>query len=215
MKNKNISVICGVLIIGFCFSCTQNQNSSVADKTPGHSSTAKNTINRYADQVNNGEIKIDTMKGSPEREVTARIRGTQLLINYHSPGVKGRKIWGCLVPYNVVWAAGAHHPTRISLSSNITINKVNIPEGEYALFLIPKRGSWTAILNKDFDQHMADNYDENLDILRVEVTPEINIKPVPRLTYRVGELSANSGTINFEWEKVHLSIPFTSSNNPT
>jgi hypothetical protein len=77
----------------------------------------------YADSMNSGLIPVDTLKGSPVREVTEKVGGNQIHIKYGSPGVRGRAIWGELVPYDKVWVTGAHHATAIEFSHEVTIGE--------------------------------------------------------------------------------------------
>lgn len=166
---------------------------------------------RYAERVNSGMIKADTMKGSPARSAIASIGRGQVMINYRSPGIKGRIIWGGLIPYDQVWAAGAHHPTRIKTDRSLLINSVEVPKGDYALFLIPGRKQWTVILNTDYKQHMADEYDPKKDVLRFDVDVE-DVRPsVSRLTYTVLAEDERKGKIVFEWEKIRIQIPVQSA----
>lgn len=161
----------------------------------------------YADSVNNGLITQDTMKSSPERTAMASVGKTHLHISYHAPGVKGRVIWGGLVPYNTVWVTGAHTATSLQINNAIEINKKKIEAGTYAIFTIPGEQEWTFILNKNYQQHLADDYKESDDVLRIAVKPMEN-KMVQRLTYTVNKASESNGFISMEWEKIEIDIPF-------
>ncbi|NNV54028.1 DUF2911 domain-containing protein [Panacibacter sp. KCS-6] len=161
----------------------------------------------YADSVNNGLITQDTMKSSPERTAMASVGKTHLHITYHAPGVKGRIIWGGLVPYNAVWVTGAHTATSIQINNAIEINDKKIEAGTYAVFTIPGEKEWTFILNKNYQQHLADDYKETEDVLRMAVKP-IENKMIQRLTYTIKNTSENSGSISMEWEKIKIEVPF-------
>ena len=114
-------------------------------------------------------------KKSISKEAHAQVGDVHIAINYHSPAVRGRVIWGGLVPYDEVWLTGAHNATSISFSKEININGVTVPEGKYAFFTIPGKEQWTLILNKNWNQHLADDYDVSKDIVRVNVTPETGL----------------------------------------
>ena len=161
----------------------------------------------YADSVNNGLITQDTMKSSPERTAMASVGKTHLHITYHAPGVKGRIVWGGLVPYNTVWVTGAHTATSIQINNPIEINSKKIEAGTYAVFTIPGEKEWTFILNKNYQQHLADDYKEAEDVLRIAVKPTDN-KMTQRLTYTVNKTDDNSGSISMEWEKIKIDVPF-------
>ena len=157
----------------------------------------------YADSVNKGIIKNDTMKSSPARYAMADVKGNHVHIEYNSPGVKGRIIWGGLVAYGQLWVTGAHKATRVRFAKDVMIAGKKVKAGTYALFTIPERNEWTVILNKNYDQHLADEYAEKDDVVRVKVKAETH-SFTPRLTYTI-----EPGLIRMQWEKLPVSLPFT------
>ncbi len=163
----------------------------------------------YCDSINNGMIKEDTLKGSPERTAMATVGGVHVHIVYHSPGVRGRVIWGGLVPYDQVWVAGAHNATTIQFSKPVKINDQELEAGTYAFFIIPGQEQWTIVFNSRYNQHLTDEYNPKEDVMRFDVTPEAH-EETPRLTYAVDRVDDQSGAITFLWEKKHIHIPFTS-----
>lgn len=160
----------------------------------------------YADSVNKGLIAKDTMKGSPKRVSMKTIGNTHIHIEYGSPGVKGRMIWGGLVAYDQVWATGAHNATSIDFSTNVTIGGKKIPKGKYALFTIPGKTEWTLIINTNYQQHLADAYNVSEDIVRVKVKPVKKQQPTQRLTYSVVPFGKDAGVI-IEWEYLSVTLP--------
>jgi hypothetical protein len=161
----------------------------------------------YADSVNAGLIKTDTMKRSPSRVAMADIGASHIHIEYGSPGVRGRTIWGGLVAYDQVWAAGAHNATRISFSKDVVFGGTKVPAGTYAFFLIPGKDAFTVILNKNYEQHLADEYDQKDDLLRVTIKPVAPAKTVQRLTYEVVETGKGEGQVRFSWENKVVKVP--------
>jgi len=161
----------------------------------------------YADSVNAGLISKDTMKRSPSRVAMANIGDSHVHIEYGSPGVRGRVIWGGLVAYDQVWAAGAHNATRISFSKGVVVGGVKLPAGTYAFFLIPGKDAFTVILNRNYEQHLADEYDQKDDVLRIRIIPVTPAKTVQRLTYEVVETGKGQGQIRFSWENKMVKIP--------
>lgn len=119
-------------------------------------------------------------------------------VYYHSPAVRSRVIWGGLVPYEEVWVAGAHSATSVEFSKAIKIAGTTIPKGKYAFFTIPGQERWTLILNKNWEQHLADDYDQAEDIIRIEVTPETEMPLSERLTYTI-EDKREGWILRFEW----------------
>src|SRR5258706_6758839 len=114
----------------------------------------------------------DTLKKSIPQAAHIEIGDAHLMIHYYAPAVRGRVIWGGLVPYGEVWVTGAHKATAWESTNGIEINKTVIPAGKYAIFTIPGKEKWTFIINKKWDQHLADEYDVKDDVLRMEVTPQ-------------------------------------------
>ena len=161
----------------------------------------------YADSVNAGLIAQDTMKKSPHRVAMANIGDAHVHIEYGSPGVRGRTIWGGLVAYDQVWSAGAHNATKISFSKAVTFAGKKIEAGTYGFFLIPHKDNFTVILNKNFDQHLADEYDQKEDVVRIDIVPVAPAKTVQRLTYEVVETGKNQGQVRFSWENKMVKVP--------
>lgn len=161
----------------------------------------------YADSVNAGLIAKDTLKGSPARMAEAMIGTNYMYISYHSPGVKNRVIWGGLVAYNQVWVSGAHSATSINFHYPVMIGNKKIDGGTYAIFTIPGEKEWIFILNKNYNQHLADNYNQAEDVIRIKVTPEKN-KITQRLTYSILTTASNAGKITIAWEKIKIEVPF-------
>jgi len=160
----------------------------------------------YADSVNVGLIE-DTFKGSARRETKATLGNTEIKINYGSPGVRGRVIWNGLVSYDQVWVSGSHWATAIHFSENVFINGVEIPAGMYGFFSIPGREEWSIIINKVFDMHLADDYNENEDLVSLKVIPEILEIPVQRLSYDITEVTENSAIISLSWDRIKVELP--------
>lgn len=143
---------------------------------------------------------------SPAASVKQTVGLTDVTIEYSSPGVKGRKIWGELVPYNEIWRAGANSATKITFSNDVTIEGTPVPKGSYSLFIKPaQNGNWTIMLNKNASAAVSDRKDPE-DIVK------INTKPVQsdfneRLAFTITDFDDNQATINMEWENIRL--PFT------
>ena len=199
-----------LLILALMLACNNDEKkagfpeSKSADEHSGHATVASED---YSDSVNNGFIKEDTLKGSPHRMAMATVNGNHVHIEYNSPGVKGREIWGGLVPFGKVWASGAHTASSVQFSRDVTINNKKIPAGHYAFFTIPGKEKWTVILNTRYDQHMADDYNEKEDVVRLDVKPEEH-SLTQRLTFNVNATSNNSGEITMQWEKLLIRVPF-------
>jgi hypothetical protein len=160
----------------------------------------------------NAQNKNPVVKVSPVASVSQTVGFTDVTINYCRPGVKGRKIWGGLVPYNKVWRAGANAATKFTFSKDVTINGNKLAAGSYAFFALPTQNEWTLIFNKVADQWGLD-YDKNKD----KDVLKINVKPVEHdfqewLEYNFSNMDVqkagmkNSANVNLDWEKLRVSF---------
>ncbi|WP_461451488.1 DUF2911 domain-containing protein [Mucilaginibacter sp.] len=121
---------------------------------------------------------------SPRDSVSAMVNGSTITINYGSPSVRGRKIWGGLVPYKTVWRTGANEATRFTTTKDILVEGKKLAAGTYGFFAIPNEKSWTIIFNSVANQWGAFKYDSTKDVLRVTVTPKVAGKH-ERLLYTI------------------------------
>lgn len=152
--------------------------------------------------------EIDTVQKSIEAYITKKINDVRFSIYYHSPAVRNRVIWGGLVAYDNVWVTGAHSATSIEFDKRITIDNKKIPAGKYALFSIPSQKEWTIILNRNWKQHLADDYVTKDDVIRLSVKPDTLDYTQERLMYDISQTSENQGNIEVRWEKLKLLVPF-------
>jgi len=154
----------------------------------------------------------DTLKGSLKAKAMGTIGNTAIAINYYSPAVRGRIIWGGLIPFDNVWVTGAHRATRMDFNQKVEIGGVTIAPGKYALFTIPGKEEWTNIINKNWDQHLTDQYDQKLDIVRLKAKPETEDVHQERLRYVIKQEDANKGEIVMYWEKEEISFNINNVN---
>ncbi|GAA4340841.1 DUF2911 domain-containing protein [Flaviaesturariibacter amylovorans] len=148
----------------------------------------------------------DTTKKSLNAMAVGVIDGDSVKISYHSPGVRGRVIWGGLVPYDEVWVTGAHNATTINVGRPFSIGGKKIPAGKYALFTIPGKKEWTVIINRHWNQHLTNEYDAKDDLVRFTVKPRTN-RHTERLQYTVEPAKANMGIVSIAWEKRRIAFP--------
>ena len=145
---------------------------------------------------------------SPKASVVQTIGVTDVIISYSSPGVKGRKIWGGLVPYDKVWRAGANEATKITFDSDVWVEGKKLSAGSYGFFVIPREKDWTIIFNKVADQWGAFEYNESQDALCISITPQQG-NFHEWLDYTFSDMSVsthgkNSAVVNLNWEKIRL-----------
>ncbi|MDP2040868.1 MULTISPECIES: DUF2911 domain-containing protein [Algoriphagus] len=145
---------------------------------------------------------------SPRTSTMAMIGDNHIHIDYGSPSVRGRVIWNGLVAYGQVWATGAHKATWIEFSEDVTINNQLIAKGKYGFFTIPNEEEWILILSKDWDMHLADDYNSENDLMRIKVQPKKNDNLTESLQYQVVKTNESQGKIEISWEFVSVSFDF-------
>ena len=132
---------------------------------------------------------------SPPAQATAIVNGKTLTIDYSQPSVKGRKIWGELVPYGQVWRAGADETTAFTLSADAVVEGKNLSAGKYAFFVIPDEKEAVIIFNKTI-KWGAFSYKQEEDVLRVSVPVRKSKSFVEKLTYNISA----RGDVSLTWE---------------
>ena len=143
---------------------------------------------------------------SPGAMVKQTFGLTDISVDYSSPGVKGRNVWGDVVPYDKVWRTGANHATVIDFSTNVKVGDSMLMAGKYAFFAIPGKDMWTLILNKEWDQWGAFGYDKSKDAVRIMVKPSMTMDSKERLSYYLDQLSDSTCMVTMRWEKVIVSF---------
>ncbi len=143
---------------------------------------------------------------SPGASVGQTIGVTDVNITYHRPAVNKRKIFGALVPYGVLWRAGANQNSTISFSTPVKVEGQMLPAGTYGLFMIPGQTQWTVVFSKFTEDWGTYNYDQSEDAARVAVTPQTMTDSQERMAFVFDDLTSNSATAALRWEK--LRVPF-------
>ncbi|MFK8045644.1 MAG: DUF2911 domain-containing protein [Crocinitomicaceae bacterium] len=194
---KNLSVSLGVvLLLAACGSNNEEQVTKIVDSTA------------VVQEVSETETLPEKKKPkSPRMQSTSQVNGSDVTIDYGSPFVKGRTIWGELVPFNKVWRAGANETTKLVLSDDMKIAGKEVKAGTYGLLIEPKtEGSWTVILNTawDYDKHGiwgSNGYKEENDVVRLEIAPTFVDELQESLTFSLDE-----GNLSFAWEYARFEL---------
>ncbi len=151
---------------------------------------------------------------SPAASTRQTLGITDVAVTYSRPGVKGRVIWGKLVPYGEVWRAGANEASTVSFSDDVTINGNKLAAGTYGLFVLPSEKEWTFIFNGEPKQWGAFKYNKDKDVLRVTTTP-VTIPEQEWLEYRVDPIKSDQGSLSLSWDKLRGSVTVTVDTTPT
>lgn len=140
-------------------------------------------------------------KASPADSAMGKIGSANVMIRYSSPSVKGRTIWGKLVPYGEVWRSGANEATTFSTDKDLMVEGKKLPAGTYAFFTIPTANTWTVAFNKTAKQWGAFKYDEKQDALRATVKS----MPAPAMSERLTYSVTPTG-ITLAWENLMVPV---------
>lgn len=178
-----------LLSCGFFLACQPKSTETAVESTTDESTSV--------------ESASEEQRPSPLEIKEGQINGKSISVHYGSPSVKGRTIWGDLVPYNVVWRTGANEATYIDIPQEITVGGKTLPAGKYSLFTIPKEsGAWTVIFNSDWDlEHGHFQYDEKNDVLRIESMPTWESSSAEKFS-----IDLESPGLVIRWEKLKLPI---------
>lgn len=196
-------LIAMLFLTGLLSNCSNNNSEGDSKKQASQVvSPTEDDVRIIAEQS-----QPDTLKGSLKAKAMGSIGTTGITVNYYSPSVRGRVIWGGLVPFDNVWVTGAHRATTVEFDQEVEIGGTVVAPDKYALFTIPGKNEWTFIINKNWDQHLADDYNQKDDIIRVTVKPETNESSQERLRYVVQSESDSASEIVVYWEKLKVSLP--------
>jgi hypothetical protein len=150
--------------------------------------------------------QIKSPAASPLTELEQVVGITNFEVDYCRPSVKGRDIYGGLVPYGEIWRTGANAPTTIEFDTEVTFADQTLPAGEYVLFTIPGEAMWTVIFYGDSDVPNAAAYDPKNDAARISVAPIKLATAVESFTIGFDDLRDESATLFLDWADVRVPI---------
>jgi hypothetical protein len=200
MKLKNLFILLfAAILMGFT-ACNETATATANNETEAEANA--NEADGEGEGEEEGDGDETETRLSPLKEANAVIGETKMQIKYGSPAVKGRQVWGELVPYGKVWRTGANEATTFEVDKPVTINGEALAAGKYSLFTIPGESEWIVIFNSVWDQWGAYDYVGEKDALRVTVAAaEAELQE--RLEFKINE----GGEVVIAWEKVQ--VPFT------
>jgi hypothetical protein len=189
---KLLTILCLALLFVGC----KNQNKNEKKEIPN--------TQEIKQQVKPTKKKVL----SPHATAMAMIGDAHIHMDYSSPGVRNRIIFGGLLSYDAVWQAGAHNTTWLETNKDLIIDGKTLTAGKYGFFVIPSKEEWIVIFNTNWNQHGKDAYDAKDDVLRLKVKPMISKTVTEHLVYNVTKVNKNEGSISLAWEKVSISFNF-------
>ena len=141
--------------------------------------------------------------------VLQQVAATDIEVTYHRPSVRGRVIFGNLVPYGQVWRTGSDNATRITFSTPVAVNGTAVDSGDYELFSIPNRDEWVIILQRARSQWGSYSYDPANDVARITTRPVSVAVPVETFTIGFSDVATDGATMNITWDRVRVPIRIT------
>lgn len=151
------------------------------------------------------EYPVKLPNASQKAKVYQQVGVTDISVVYHRPLVKGREVFGKMVPYGRVWRTGANENTVMKFSTDVMINGKELKAGKYGFHAIPNKDKWTLIFNKDNESWGSYFYNQERDALRINVTPT-STSHNELLTYSFTDVTANEATVNLAWDKTMVSF---------
>jgi hypothetical protein len=146
-----------------------------------------------------------TPRPSPDATVSQYVGVTKVTIDYSSPAVKDRKIWGELVPFGEVWRTGANEATTITFTDAVSVNGNELAAGTYGIHTIPNASEWEIIFSKDTPVDGSSTFDPKKEVLRIKAKPEEH-HFMERMTFLFTDAAENSVNVNLLWEKLKVSF---------
>ena len=144
---------------------------------------------------------------SPLATIQQTVGLTDFEVEYSRPGMKGRSVFGDLVVFDEMWRTGANASTKITVSSDVKIGGLDVPEGKYALYTIPGKESWTIIIYKNLAHWGIDGYDKANDLGRFTVKPAVMNDKTETLTMDFSDFATSTANLNLTWENTRVSLP--------
>ena len=155
------------------------------------------------------EAQVKTPQSSPESTVFQTVGLTKVEVVYHRPSIKGRVVFGELVPFGKVWRTGANENTTVSFSEDIIIDGKPLLKGKYAFFTLPKADNWEFIFYKTTDNWgNPETWDEANVALRANAKPLITDRRLETFTISIGNVDLDSATLELAWEKTYVGLKF-------
>ena len=150
--------------------------------------------------------QLTTPQPSPTANIKQNFALSNIEISYSRPGMKGRKIFGDLVPFGNVWRTGANNATTITFGEDVTIGGKKVAAGKYGLLTIPNANEWTIIITKQLDVTSPSAYKQDQDVVRVAAKPTAMPFTLETFMISVDDIKSNSCSIGMGWETTWVSF---------
>jgi hypothetical protein len=153
------------------------------------------------------DAQLKTPAPSPTQTLKQDFGLSSVELSYSRPGMKGRKIFGDLVPFGKVWRTGANNATTITFGEDVTIGGKKVPAGKYGLLTIPDKKNWTIIITKQTDVTSPADYKSDQDVVRVEAQAMEMNRSVETFTMQFTDIKPSNCELQMMWDKTVVSLP--------
>ncbi|WP_200978794.1 DUF2911 domain-containing protein [Echinicola sp. 20G] len=158
--------------------------------------------------------QIQMPQASPAASISQKIGLTDVKVDYSRPSVKGRKIFGTLVPYGEVWRTGANSSTKITFSTDVILEGNKVPAGTYALYTIPGKKDWTFILSNNLELWGAIGYMDDKDVVRFTVPSKKSPEAYETMEISFNDMTDSGASLNLHWEKTAVGFKIETEVEP-
>ena len=153
---------------------------------------------------------LKTPLPSPPQTIKQDFGVSSIELSYSRPGVKGRKVFGDLVPYSKVWRTGANNATTISFGDDVNIGTAKVPAGKYGLLTIPGKDNWTIIITKQLEVTNPADYKQESDVARLDVKPMLMRDKIETFTMQFANVKSSTCDLEMMWENTAVVLPISS-----
>jgi hypothetical protein len=155
------------------------------------------------------ETRQARQRASPHESVSATVDGSEMTITYGRPYMRGRMIFGRLIPWDRVWCPGADEATTLDSTRPLRLGALTVPPGPHTIWIRPTPDTWTLVVSKE-SSGFHTNYNSSADLGRVEMMKRTVAEPVEQLTFAIAKnATGTGGAITMTWETTEVSVPFT------
>lgn len=155
------------------------------------------------------DAQLKTPAPSPTQTIKQDFALSSIEVSYSRPGMKGRDIYGDLVPFGKVWRTGANQATTITFGEDVMVGDKKVPAGKYGLLTIPEKKEWTIIISKQLDVTSPTAYKMDMDVARIMVSPAKMDNSVETFTMQFANMKPNSCELHLMWDKTAVAIPIS------
>jgi len=163
--------------------------------------------------VASAQSTVNLPAPSPKVKIVQRFSTSEIVLDYSRPSMKGRSIFGNMIPYGQVWRTGANECTKITFNEKIAFGGMPIPAGTYALYSVPGKDSWQIILNSGIKNWGDVGFTDSLDVAKVTVPVQQLSVPVETFNIGLEDITDTSCNLALSWEKVKVTVPIVAHND--